>query len=241
MRSKVLSLIILFVSVSAAPAQTADQILEKYFAAIGGLERMRNFTASATRSFNIHYYPKKDTTLVVNATRAPELFHTRSYRRGELVFETYGNADGFTHYFYKPYPNKIQNPKTNIQISLAHELLLAYDKRRIKRLPDTLINQQDVFAIKSRLAKKDFPINRTYYFDKASGKLICSSAENLKGDFLFLENYTRHADLLIPMKTSYVLNGALLNEFQIQSIEINPVLPDSLFIPKENVVALKPK
>jgi thiol-disulfide isomerase/thioredoxin len=241
MRSKNLLFLIFLFSVSTVTAQTAEQILEKYFEAIGGIQRMRNFTASSSRSLNIQFYPKKDTTVVINSTRAPQHFHSSSYKRGELVYESYGNSKGLTHFFYKPYPNKIEKQKVNIQISLAHELLLAYDKRKIKRVSDTLVNHQPVFAVKSKLSKKDFPINRTYYFEKATNRLVGSSSDILNGDFLFLENYSEHGSLLIPMKTSQVLNGTLLNEFIIQSIQINPVLHDSLFLPRENVVAAKPK
>jgi thiol-disulfide isomerase/thioredoxin len=241
MRSKIIiSFTLLFLN-SSLTAQTAEQILEKYFIAVGGVDRIRNFTASSSRSLNIQYYPKKDSTVIVNSTRAPYHFHSSSFKQGELVLESYGNLKGLTHFLYNPFPTKIENPKSSIQISLAHELLVAYDKRKIKRVSDTLINNQEVFAVKSQLSKKYFPFNRIYYFDKSSDRLLASSSENLKGDLLLLENYLPQQELLIPMKTTYLLNGSLLNEFQIQSIQINPVLHDSLFIPKEHAGPLKTK
>jgi thiol-disulfide isomerase/thioredoxin len=226
---------------SSLTAQTAEQILEKYFIAIGGVDRVRNFTASSSRSLNIQSYPKKDTTLIVNATRGREHFHISSYQRGQLIFESYGNSKGVTHFVYTPYPTRIEKAKSVIQISLAHELLLAYDKRKIKRLADTLINNKEVFAVRSRMVKKDFPSNRVYYFEKSTNRLLASSSDNLKGDLLLLDNYLPQQELLVPMKTTYLLNGMLLNEFLIQKIEINPVLPDSLFIPKDHAPPLNSK
>lgn len=234
-RAACLLLLFFITNILVAHAQTANDILENYFSLNGGIENLRKFSASSTRSLNIQHFPTRDTTLIINTTRAPQNFHHCSFKNGELVFETYGNAKGSTHFFYKPFPNKVEGPKTTIQISLAHELLMAYDKRKVKRVSDTTLNDQIVFALRVKLLKKDISINRTYYFDKTTNQLLGSSSENLKGDFLFLENYSVQGGILIPMKTTYFMNGRLLNEFIIQSIQINPVLDDSLFIAKEHV------
>lgn len=235
MRSKVIPLCIALFSCSSVSAQTAEQILKGYFSAIGGIEKIRQFTTSSSRSLNIQHYPKKDTSLITNVARVPEFSHTQSFRKQELLFESYANDKGMTQLFYKPFPNKIEFPKARIQLSFAHDILLAYDKRKVKRSADTLINDRAAFALKSTLAKKDFALNRTYYFDKESFHLIALRSENLKGSFTFLENYSIKDGIAMPMKTTHVLNGHLLNEFIVQAIEINPALHDSLFVVKEHV------
>ena len=206
MRSKIVPFLFFVLGVSSASAQTAQQILVHYFTAIGGIENLRKFTAASSRGLNIQYYPKKDTSVIVNSARAPQYSHTQSFKNEELLFESYSNDEGMTHFFYKPFPNKIEFQKARIQISVAHDLLLAYDKGKLKRTKDTLINNTSVFAIKSKLSKKDFPMNRTYYFDKTNFQLIALSSENLTGDFTFLDNYSIHEGIFIPMKTSQVLN-----------------------------------
>ena len=240
MRSKTLSILLLVFGISSASAQTAKEILSNYFTAIGGIEKLRSFTASSSRSLNIQYYPKKDTSLILNSARIPQFSHTQSFKKEELLFESYANKKGMTHFFYKPFPNKVEFQKARIQISIAHDLLLIYDKGKVKRSTDTVINDRPVFALKSKLSKKEVPLNRTYYFDKDSFRLIALRSENLKGSFTFLENYSVRNGIAIPMKTSHVLNGTLLNEFVIQSIQINPELHDSLFIAKEHIPT-KPK
>lgn len=235
MRSKTVPLLLLVCLISSARAQTAKDILDNYFTAIGGIEKLRNFTASSSRSLNIQYYPKKDTSLILNSARVPQFSHTQSFKKEELFFESYANEKGMTHFFYKPFPNKVEFQKARIQISLAHDLLLIHDKGKVKRSADTVINARQVFALKSKAAKKEFPLNWTYYFDKDSFHLIALRSENVKGSFTFLENYAVRDGIAIPMKTSHVLNGTLLNEFLIESIQINPTLHDSLFVAKEHV------
>ncbi len=234
-------LVILLAFSFAAGAQTAEEILGNYFTAIGGIDAVRNFKSSSVRGINLQHYPKKDTTVIISATKDISSFYSRSYKEEKLMFETYANPSGVTFYAYDPFPNKIEKAKMKVQQSLAHELLIAYSKRKLKKMADTTINDQPVYAVKTRLSKKDFPINRIYYFEKETSRLIACKVENFKGNLMIVANYEKHGDVLIPMTNLHYLNGMLLNTFEIQSIEVNPVLHDSLFIAKQHVEASKPK
>ncbi|HEY0742213.1 MAG TPA: thioredoxin-like domain-containing protein [Chryseosolibacter sp.] len=223
--------------------QTAERILENYFTSIGGVEALRKFNSSSVRSLNIQHWPKRDTTQIVNSTRAPHSSYTASWKSERLVSELFNNPkSGVTVIFYEPFLNKVERPhgKHNVQLSLAHELLFAFDKRRLKKVADTTINENPVYAVQSRLSKKDSPINRTYYFDKSSNRLVACRAENIKGNFIILEKYERHGDLYFPMRNVQYLNGLLINEFVIQSLDVNPALNDSIFFPRQRLAA-KPK
>lgn len=223
--------------------QTAERILENYFSSIGGIDALRKFNSSSVRSLNIQHWPKKDTTQIINSTRAPHSSYTGSWKKERLVSELFKDPkSGVTLIFYEPFLNKIEKPhdKHRVQLSLAHELLLAFDKRRLRKVADTTINENPVYAVQSRLSKKDSPINRTYYFDKSSHRLIACRAENIKGNFIILDKYEQQGNIFIPMRNVQYLNGLLINEFVIQSLEVNPVLNDSIFVAKQRAPA-KPK
>jgi thiol-disulfide isomerase/thioredoxin len=238
MRSLVIASLLIAFSFKYSSAQTAEQILEKYFAAIGGQENLSLYTASSGEAIVIQHFPKRDTTISRNIWKAPYSFNYKTYRKKDLEFEVFGNSDGITHFLYKPYPMKIEREKQKINISLAHEVLDAFNQRKVKRIEDTTINDTPAFAIKSTIKKKS-SLNKTYYFDQKSFMLIGVSNEGLKGDLTFLENYQPNGSLLIPTRMRYELNGSLINETELRKLEINPQLPDSLFQPREYVAPRK--
>jgi thiol-disulfide isomerase/thioredoxin len=240
MRSLVVLLLFVVFSSSELSAQTAEQILEKYFEAIGGQENLTAFTASSGEAITIQYYPKRDTTINRNISKAPYSFNYKTYKRNDLLFEAFGNGEGTTHFLYLPYPMKIEREKQKVQISIAHEVLNAMEHGKVKRLADTTINASQTYAIKSRLSKGS-PLNRTYYFDKNSFILVGTSAEGVSGDLTFFESYKPSGNLLVPTRMRYELNGRLIDETEVRLLQINPALPDSLFIPKEYVAPAKAK
>lgn len=240
MRSLILFAFILTLSSLSTSAQTAEQILEKYFTAIGGEENLRKFTASSGEAMIIQHYPKRDTLISRNISKAPYSFNYKSFKKNELEFEAYGNGQGITQFLYKPYPMKIQREKQKVDMSIAHEVLNAHENYKLKRLADTTINSSPAFAIKSKSSKKGM-VNRTYYFDQQSFMLIGVSNDGLSGDLTFFENYEQRGNILLPTKMRYELNGTVINETAVKRLDINPTLPDSLFVPKEYVAPAKTK
>jgi thiol-disulfide isomerase/thioredoxin len=220
-------------------AQTAEEILKNYFSAIGGQENLRKFTASSGEAITIQHYPKRDTILSRNISKAPYSFNHKTYKKNSLMFEAFGNDEGITHFLYNPYPMKIEREKQRVEISIAHQVLYALQDRRVKRLSDTTLNTIPAFAIESKISRKEPARNKTYYFDQKSFMLIGMSNGGLKGDLTFFENYKAMGNLLVPTKMRYELNGAVVNEIVVKHLEINPDLPDSLFTPKEYVAPAK--
>jgi thiol-disulfide isomerase/thioredoxin len=240
MRSLLILICLFIFSYTHLSAQTAEQILKKYFAAIGGQENLKNFTASAGEAISIQHYPKRDTTISRNLSKAPYSFNYKTYKKNNLLFEAFGNGEGITHFLYLPYPMKVEREKQKVDISIAHEILSALEKRKVKRIEDTTINKSPAFVIKARISKGS-PRNRTYYFDQNSFILIGASSEGLNGDLTFFESYKPTGNLLLPTRMRYELNGTLMNEIEVQRLEINPTLPDSLFTPKEYIAPAKLK
>lgn len=232
----------LFATISVAcSAQTAEQILQKYFEAIGGQQNLRNITASSGEAFTIQHYPRLDTTISRNISKAPFSFNYKTYKKDELQFEVFGNGEGITHYLYKPFPMKVEREKQKVEISVAHSVLNGLENQKFKRLADTTINNNPAFAIKFNGSKKYASIGRTYYFDKNTYILVGVSSDGLNGDLTFFEEYKTIGNLLMPMRMRYQLNGTLINETEVKNLDINPTLPDSLFAPREYIAPAKTK
>lgn len=241
MRSLLSLILLITLSFSTLSAQTAEQILQNYFVAIGGRENLKNFTASSGEAITIQHYPKRDTLISRNIAKAPYSFNYKTYKKDNLMFEVYGNDEGTTHFLYDPYPMKIERAKLKFDLSIAHEVLDALEAHKIKRLSDTTLNSVPAFVIESKISRKEPSQNKTYYFDQHSFMLIGVSRGGLNGDLTFFENYQLQGSLLIPTKMRYELNGNLVNEIIVKHFEINPALPDSLFTPKEYVAPAKLK
>jgi hypothetical protein len=85
-------------------AQTADEILTKYFAARGGLDKIKAIQSERVTG-TIYFGPGVDGPFVVERARTLKM-HTEVNLNGQIVIRTYdGKSSGWVHNPFVPNPS----------------------------------------------------------------------------------------------------------------------------------------
>lgn len=230
-------LLIAFLSFAllSAHAQTADEIIQKYSAAIGGLDAFNKTTsAKMTGTVTIQGNDLSLTTQILNGKG----MRTEVEFNGQLVVNAYGNGKGWK---INPFggsgsPTEVSGSELvsfKAQASLANNLM-DYKNRGHKV---ELVGQEDaggVKAYKIKLTNKEDG-KEVLYFVNATDYLIIKTVgkREIQGQEMEVEtSYSKYKDiggLKIPMAISQQADGNVFQEINWSNIELNVTIDEKIF------------
>ena len=224
-------LVLLFLVTAYTQAQTADEIAQKYVTAIGGAAKWQ---ALKSRKMNI--------TMFSSGVQLPGVVYEDSKNRqkveltfqGVKIIQAY---DGTTAWAQSP-PQGMPQP-TKLTGAQAEEMLnseflnefVNYKNRGIKldlKGEEELAGKKywriDLTSSKGKVTK--------YYFDMETYLVAAStemSASIGQETTSFLSDYKEYGGIKIPSKITVKLGTMEIQSVQVNGVELNVEMPDSLF------------
>ncbi len=207
---------------------TAEQILEKYLAAVGGKEKLR-----AVKSLYVEMKGKVmnfDISLTI-AQKAPDKFYSNMDAGVMQQVTIFDGEKGVTKAMGQT--KEMTDEQIKQMKSRAKIFPLAnYDRDSLKlelKGVET-INGKDAYKVKVTFSNGD---SKTYYFDKESGlKIRETETKNTpQGTVIItsdISDYKEFDGIKYPGKISQSVAGQVIN-LEIKTVKINSDVPDDLF------------
>ncbi len=240
MKLKSLLILMVLACLASAQAQTADEILAKYFANIGGLDKLKSlqsFTQTGKASQMGQEFP-----LIVYAKAPNKIKVVLNIQGTELIAEAY---DGTTAWMLNPFGGGIDPVKMDDEMAKEvkdkefQDDFIDYKK---KGHEVTLEGTEEVDGVKcykiklvrnKNNAKDD--VTEFHYFDSENFVPICqvSFVPNgpQKGTEIrsYKSDYQDVNGLMFPFLMEQKVNGQIVAKMTIEKITINNIADDSVF------------
>jgi outer membrane lipoprotein-sorting protein len=244
---KTLLALALVTLVSVAKAQTADAVIDKYFAAIGGKDKMAAITSVKMTGKGKQQgmeFP------MVGLQKAPnKMRQTINFQGKEIVAGCFDGKESWSTNFMTMKPEKAEAEDSE---NAAKEM----------DFPDPFLNYKDkgysialegeetiegVVCSKIKLTKKPIKVDGKdeenssfYFFDKDNGALIMNRNQAKKGQTkgmvleTFMSDYQEVNGVFFPFSVSQKVNGNEAFALVMEKVEINVAIDDKEFgFPKE--------
>jgi len=232
---KKLLVVLLSLAFISAHAQTADEVIQKYVTALGGLDAF-NKTTSA----------KMTGTLIAQGNELPftmEVINNKAMRldvdvMGQSVVNCYSKGAGWKINPFAGVPSATDVTGTELtdykyQASLANNLV-DYKSRGHKV---ELLGQEDVEGVKCykiKLTAKEDGRVTTYYINAADYLLLRSTAEReLQGQAITVETFysdmKKFGDILFALTRTQKINGEVFQSFTLTTVELNVPIDEKIF------------
>lgn len=236
MLEKILLISTLNVVIYHASAQSLDDVMTRYFDAIGGERRLAQVQSAQKEHLLITFYPKVDTAVVNETIKLPYNLFAQTFRYAELSEEQIANEKKSIWLFYKPYPWKVEREQQKQKILEAQFLLELYRRNKLKLEPRTSIDPDNTVAIASKIKEgPDYPI---FFFDKTNSLLV---AKRWGTNMVLFRNYKTTDSLVVPMLIETRQGNTIITKDSITKFVLNPNPPDSLFYERDFTVPLSNK
>src|SRR5688500_18484155 len=148
-RSIILVTIFLF-TVHYSRAQSARQILEKYFELVGGVDKIAAIKALSYDFQIINYTGKKDTTQSSYLGKEPYSSLLKDYnRKGYVTLEYFQHERGGLWRFHEPYPMEKIVERKPTTLTVSHLLLRAYNENRMKASAPMTIEGEQCLSVET--------------------------------------------------------------------------------------------
>ena len=224
----------LFLIIPLLTAQTVDEILTQYFEKTGGKDAWKDMNAmkmSGTSSMQGMEFP------ITLYTKRPNYEKLEVEVQGMQIIEAY---DGTTAWSVNPFQGITSATKADEALnkeaakkSFEDELLdYAAKGHTIEKLEDHEIEGAQVFQLKLTKNSGDEQI---YFFDQENYVPVMiksfANAGPMKGQMVetFLSDYKEVENLIIPHSITQKINGQVLMQATMNSIELNPEITDDMF------------
>jgi hypothetical protein len=220
-----------------AAAQTADEILAKYFAARGGLDKIKAIQSERVTG-TIYFGPGADGPFLVERAR-PLKMHTEVNLNGQVVIRVYdGKSSGWVHNPFVPNPSvqpMSQDDLRNILDEADFEGPFVDYKSKGNRIE--FAGKDEVEgkpAYKIKLTNRNGIVSY-FSFDASSGLLLrYVGTRQLEGKDVPWESYFRDYREVAGVKYPFVIESSAPGTDQIQKItaekiEVNIHIDESHF------------
>lgn len=223
----------LFLTLSLA-AQTVDEILNQYFEKTGGKDAWKELNAMKMSGISSMQGMEFPITLY---TKRPNYEKLEVEVQGMQIIEAY---DGTTAWSVNPFQGITTATKADEALnkeaakkSFEDELLdYAAKGHTVEKLEDHEIEGAQMFQLK--LTKKSGD-EQTYFFNQESYVPVMiksfANAGPMKGQTVetYLSDYKEVEKLIIPHSITQKINGQVLMQATMNTIELNPEITDDLF------------
>ncbi len=223
----------LFLTLSLT-AQTVDEILNQYFEKTGGKDAWKELNAmkmSGTSSMQGMEFP------ITLYTKRPNYEKLEIEVQGMQIIEAY---DGTTAWSVNPFQGITSATKADDALnkeaakkSFEDELLdYAGKGHTVEKLEDHEIEGAQVFQLKLTKSSGDEQI---YFFDQEKYVPVMiksfANAGPMKGQMVetYLSDYKEVEKLIIPHSITQKINGQVLMQATMNTIELNPQITNDLF------------
>jgi outer membrane lipoprotein-sorting protein len=214
---------------------TVDQLLDKYFEAIGGKEKVRKVNSR-----------KSTVTMTMQGLEFPGVIYEMAPNKqrleiqvnGQMVITGYDGQDGWTINRFVSGPDPV-DMDDNQEASTAEETLqtplLDYAQKghQVKLLPENeMIDGKECYVIE--LTRQNGQIIFYYfdieYFIQIMIKTMVTEGPS-KGSYIkeYLTDYARVDGILEPFNYKTKFNDQIISEIKVIEIEINPNLDPKIF------------
>lgn len=208
--------------------QDVNSILEKYFDAIGGKEKVASLSSAQKKFFAFSLTGKKDTSLCITAERLPSSRHDETYSADQktLIFEYFSNDKGGQNIFYHPFQMVVDNlAKKDVELSIHSAIYQSFLQNKLKLKKDRIIGGDTCYSMLNKI-KYNGANTITYYIDKRTYLLKASSTDFTENNITFYEDYRETNGPSIPFIEEYYLNNNLITRTVYESVSFND-LPDN--------------
>lgn len=239
---KLFSVALLALVINVANAQTADEIINKYFAQIGGKDKWEAVKAiKATAKMKISGLEVSMTIL----QKAPNAMKMSMFFQGkELVLSSFDGNTGWTTNRMTMKPEKMEAEDTE---NMKNEMdmpdpFLNYVSKGYKVSLEGEETVEGTVCHKIKLTKKPMKIDGKeeensiyYFFDKENNVPIMTRSTIKKGQEkgmvqeTVMSDYQEVSGLFIPFTIQYKYNGQVAQSIVMEKVEINPEVKDSEF------------
>jgi photosynthetic reaction center cytochrome c subunit len=154
-------------------APSIDQVLDKYFRALGGTERLARITSYVGKGTSVGYGPEGDQRRFELYAKAPNQLTTVTHTLDGDSTTTYDGATGWTAAPHRPVPvlaltgQDLDGVKIDADLAFPARLKDALTKWRVG--PGDAIGGRDVDVVQGTTTRGALV---TMYFDKQSGLLV---------------------------------------------------------------------
>ncbi|MFT3703519.1 MAG: hypothetical protein QM802_14240 [Agriterribacter sp.] len=239
MYKKACFLFVLIVTTVMAKSQTADEIISKYIAFTGGVQKWKSITSivsTGTYNYNGIVFPFKA------SSKAPNLYEYTVTAHGKSFMQGYNGTVGWRIDGFKNETKKtILKGKKAFAIANESDVELESPFINYKQKGHTITlvgtdsaDKKPCYKIK--LTRKNGDVE-TYFFDKSDFALIKKQAvskntemENAMLDIIY-SDYKNEEGINTAHKIAYTTNGQDVLIITVEHIALNIAIPNSSFQP----------
>lgn len=244
---------LLFVFTMPIQAQTADEIISNYFETIGGLENFKNLEGMKMTGKGLQQgfeFPIVMVQLKDGRQSFGFSFQGKEMKQGVYDGEVLWNTNFMTQKAEKADAEQTANFKLNAND--FPDSFVDYEEKgyQVELLGEETIDGAETFKVK--LVKEPLTIDGVekddvsfYYFDTenfvpvAMESEINSGPQKGKVSRTTFSDYQEVEGLYFPFSMSQSIDGNTLFTMSLDSIELNPTVPDSNFAFPEEMVEEK--
>ena len=216
-------------------AQTADEVIQKYTKAMGGLSAFNAIkTMRMTGTVKVQGMELPITVQVINGKAS----RTDVDAMGQMVIKSYKDGKGWKIDPFSGAPTATDMTSDELveakgQTMIASQLM-DYKARGHKV---ELLGQEDVEGIKCykiKLTNKDDNKVTTYFISVADNMLIKSvMTRNMQGQEMEVENYSsdlkEYNGIKFPLTRTQKVQGQVLQEVKMTLVELNVAIDEKVF------------
>jgi hypothetical protein len=236
---KIAFLFPLFAFSLIAKSQNADEIIAKYIAFTGGVQKwkkVKTITSSGTYNYGGMEFPFKAWS------KAPDLYKYAVTSKGKSFNQAYDGREGWKIDGFKNETKKTMltgEQATAMANESDVELespFIDYQKKGHTAILEGKDTIDKKICYKIKLSRKNGDI-QTYYFDSSNYELVKKQAisKNTEMDKSMLDilysDYRTIEGITIPQKTSCISNGQTILVITVKEIKLNLPIADSIFKP----------
>ena len=236
---KIAFLFLIFTFSLIAKSQSADEIITKYIAFTGGVEKwkkIKTISSSGTYNYGGMEFPFKAWS------KAPDLYRYDVTSNGKSFSQAYDGKEGWKIDGFKNETQKTMltgKQATAMANECDVELespFIDYQKKGNTVIPEGTDTVDKKICYKIKLTRKNGD-SETYYFDRGNYELVKKQAiskntelDNSMLDILY-SDYHPIEGITIPQKISCISNGQTILIIMVRDIKLNLPVADSIFKP----------
>lgn len=227
----------------AAQSQSVDEILEKYFTNIGGKDAISKIQTTRMTG-KVKAQGMEFPTVMLS--KGPKQKVSFTFQGIEFVQPCFDGEAGWQTNFMNMKPEKMEAEDSEMlkaQFEDFPDPFLKYKEKgyKLELLGSETVEGTDCFKIK--LSKKPFTIGgveeenaTTYYFDKENYVPILTKSLIPKGPAkgkyqeTLLSDYQEVDGVVMPFSIAQKFDGQVAASIEIEKIEINVPIEDSIFV-----------
>lgn len=232
-------LLFFFIGATAVQAQTADEILAKYFANTGGVEKWKQLKTMKASGKMTMQGMDLDFTL---SSKMPNKTHMKIAVQGQEILQAYDGVDAWMVNPFMGGKDAVKLPPEQAKEMTEQEMeddFIDYKKKGhdVKLLGKEEIEGTSCFKIE--LTKNKFndkeDVTEIFYFDAENFVPIMSATFARSGPAKGMESRTYMSDyqevngLMMPFSMESKVNGQTVQKMTFQKVSLNESIEDSLF------------